>query len=359
MSHSSSLPQPAYEHNAADPFGEFRPGALRRELTLLGARFEFRSHSPELLALVEAAYAGLPAHGLDLLHAPLRIELTLLGDDTLAHAEEPPVPQMRGGAGLFGAVIDAANFAFAAPEARSAHVCISRGLLAQHPYHARYELLEFAVFLLASRAQQLVPLHAACVGHQGRGALLIGESGAGKTTLALQSLLDGLDFLTEDASFVDPVSLRVTGVANFLHPRFEALGFVDSAERRAQIAASPIIRRRSGVAKHEVDLRCSGGTLAATPLALHAVVLLSAESAGDRSLLQPLPHEAAMTRLRASQPYAAQHGNWPAFERGLASLPCFELRRGPHPRAGVAAVRELLGHHGSTHATQAEACAGR
>jgi hypothetical protein len=53
------------------------------------------------------------------------------------------------------------------------------------PYHARYELIEFAVFTLAARAQGLVPLHAACVGEEGRGLLLMGESGAGKSTASL------------------------------------------------------------------------------------------------------------------------------------------------------------------------------
>jgi hypothetical protein len=355
MSHSSSLPNISDPHHATDPFGEFRPGGLKRELTLLGARFEFRSHSAELLDLVDAAYAGLPAHHLDLLQAPLRVELTLLEGNAPTEAGEPPEPQMRGGAGLFGAVIDAANFAFVSPESRSATVGISRGLLAHHRYHARYELLEFAVFMLASRAQRLVALHGACVGWQGRGALLIGESGAGKTTLAMQSLLDGLEFLTEDASFVDPASLRATGVANFLHPRFDALRFVRKPEQRALIEASPTIRRRSGVAKYEVDLRQSGGTLAAAPLALHALVLLSALAADEGPLLRPLRREDAFARLRASQPYAAQHENWTSFEASLAQHPCFELRRGSHPAEAVAALRELLGAHGPAHAAQADA----
>ena len=36
-----------------------------------------------------------------------------------------------------------------------------------------------AVFTLAARVQQLVPLHAACVGLKGRGVLIMGASGAG------------------------------------------------------------------------------------------------------------------------------------------------------------------------------------
>ena len=53
---------------------------------------------------------------------------------------------------------------------------------------ARYEMLEFAVFTLASRVQGVVPLHAACIGRRGRGLLLMGDSGAGKSTAALLGL---------------------------------------------------------------------------------------------------------------------------------------------------------------------------
>lgn len=332
--------------NAADPFGEFGSSQRTIELDLLGTRFEFRSDSAELLDLVDQAYAGLPAQRLDATRAPLRVDLALIDDISLADQAEPPLPRMHGGAGLFGAVIDGANFAFAAPAARSACVSISRGLLAAHRYNARYELLEFAVFTLASRAQNLAPLHAGCVGWQGRGVLLIGDSGAGKTTLTLQALLEGMEFLTEDASFVDPASLKVTGVANYVHPRFDALRFVEPEARRAQMQAAPVIRRRSGVEKFEVDLRGgSGAVLAATPLALQAIVFLSPEASDGQPLLRPLDLATATARLRATQPYAAQLDSWPAFERGIAKLRRFELRRGAHPREGVAALGELLGRH--------------
>ncbi|XHS78839.1 hypothetical protein ACFJGW_02410 [Burkholderiaceae bacterium UC74_6] len=334
--------QASYEHNAADPFGEFRPAGFERAFDLLGARFEFRSHSAELIALVDAAYAGLPQQRLEADQPPLRVALSLIEDDSLAGTEEPPSPRMQGGAGQFGAIIDGANFAFAAPGARGATVSISRGLLMRHRYHARYELLEFAVFMLASRAQGLIPLHAACVGWRGQAALLVGESGAGKTTLSLQSLLDGMEFLTEDAVFIDAASLRATGVANYLHPRFDALRFVQPESRRAQITASPVIRRRSGVEKYELDLRTSGGVLAEAPLKLTAIVMLSAESAGDGSLLRELAAPSALERLRASQPYAAQLQSWAGFEHHCLRLQFLELRRGSHPREGVAALRDLL-----------------
>lgn len=246
-----------------DPFGECSPGRLSRQYQVVGGDFEFRSDSEELLALVDVAYKGLPIcmQG-DCLR--FQIELRLTEGTGFAGREEPPAARMVGGAGILGVVMDATNMALAVPAARRGLVAISRELL-RFPYHARYELIEFVVFTLASRAQGLMPLHAACVGVRGRGVLLIGESGAGKSTLALQCMLQGLDFLTEDAAFVTPRSLKTTGVTNFLHLRFDALDFLDddtSLDLRASFRNSPVILRRSGEQKYEIDLRQDWATLA-------------------------------------------------------------------------------------------------
>src|SRR5258708_36266490 len=129
------------------------------------------------------------------------------------------------------------------------------------PYHTRYEVIEFAVFTLASRAQRLVPLHAACVGLDGRGILLMGPSGSGKSTVALQCLLDGFDFLSEDSVFVAPNSMRATGTANFLHVREDSLCWLGRSRARSMIRNSPIIRRRSGAGQFERDLPRGAFTL--------------------------------------------------------------------------------------------------
>jgi hypothetical protein len=107
------------------------------------------------------------------------------------------------------------DLAVVPPAERAALVTLSPRLLG-FPYHARHELIEFAVYTLAARAQHLVPLHAACAGLQDRGLLLMGESGAGKTIASLHCLLRGLEFVSEDSVFATPDSLLATGVANFL-----------------------------------------------------------------------------------------------------------------------------------------------
>ena len=217
----------------------------------------------------------------------------------------------------------------------------------RYPYHARYEFVEFAVFSLASRSQGLVSLHAACVGRAGRGLLLMGPSGSGKSTVTLLSLLQGLEILAEDSVFVAPDTLLATGVANFLHVRADSLRWVAKAGDIARIRRSPVIRRRSGVRKFEVDLRRSGYCLAPSPLKTVAVVFLSAESAGNgRPLLQPLTKSALLQKLTAAQAYAANQPEWSRFSKNAAKLDAFELRRGHHPLEAVEILRELLRRSG-------------
>ena len=326
----------------ADPFRE-RSGpmfSVRREI--LGGDFRFGSASAALLQVVETAYAGLPPHRLPGDAAEFHIELRLLPRRALPPGAEPPPVRMQSGNGLLCGVMDASNYVVLAPAQRQALVVASEDMLDQ-PYHLRYELVEFAVFTLATRGLGLVPLHGACVGRQGRGVLLLGASGAGKSTLALHSLLDGLDFLAEDAVFVQPATLLATGVANYLHVQADTLRHVDDRVARQWLDRSPRIHRRSGVEKFEADLRQGPGRLAAAPLDLAGAVFMSAEVAGDAdALLSPLHAGESAARLRADQSYAATQPGWDRFEQQLIRRGVHELRRGHHPRDAVAALHGLL-----------------
>ena len=338
--HAGGHPMPA-DAVAADPFGEHQPAATGAQLSVLGADFRFRSASRALIRIAERAYAGLPGHRLSAARPAIDVHLLLTNDARERRWREPPRLRTTAGAGLLCGTMDAANFALLAPAARAGLVAISRRMLA-HPYHARYELLEFAVFTLAARVQELVALHAACVASRGRGLLLMGASGSGKTTLALECLLQGFDFVSEDSTFVAAWRLLATGVANYLHLRPDALDFVRDPAAAAWIRRAPLIRRRSGVAKLELDLRHPRCALA--PRACHtaAIVLLSPRPAGRGPLLRPVGTNEARKCLAAAQPYAARQAGWGPFVERLSRLPVFELRRGAHPADAVPALRGLL-----------------
>ncbi len=315
----------------------------RAEHWLLGGRFAFEGDSRALLRLVESAFAGLPPHRLAPGAKAFRIRLRL--SDGAARrrlsAEPPAVRTLSGPGQLLCGIMDAHNFALLSPPERTGLVVASADRL-QHPYHVRYELLEFAVFTLAARAQALVPLHGGCVARTGRGLLLIGDSGAGKSTLSLHSVLQGLELLAEDAVFVRPEPLQATGIANFLHLRPDAVRFIDDAVTRRRVERSPFIHRRSGVKKLEIDLRTWAGAICPKPVTIAGVIFLSAASAGRR-LVTPVSRRQMLQRLQASQPYASTQPGWRALMRRLGTVPALELRRARHPNETAATLAAILG----------------
>jgi hypothetical protein len=327
----------------ADPFRELPPRMIREPLQLLGGRFRFETNSRELLRLVDSAYAGLPRHRLPGVVPRLRVGLLLSppGQPRPNRRLEPPALNLFSAAGFLGGTTHSSDVVAVAPREKAALVVVSPKML-RSPYHTRCELIDFAVLTLAARAQGLVSLHAACVGRGGHGILLMGSSGAGKSTVALQCLLQGLDFLSEDAVFVAPDTLRATGIANFLHVRADSLRWVERPGDAAPIRDSPVIRRRSGVKKFELDLRHGGYRLAPSPLRIGAVVFLSAQKSHDGPLLRPLSKSTLLAKLANAQAYAANQPGWTTFAERLSDLGGFELRRGRHPLEAVGVLQSLL-----------------
>lgn len=326
----------------SDPFEERSVVRMHRDMHLLGARVRFESNSEELLRLVDSAYAGLPRHRLARVVPQLRVRLVLTSAERKRARGEPAPLRMMSGAGLLAGATHSSNFVVVSPHERGALVAVAPRML-RFPYHTRYELIEFAVFTLAARVQGLVALHGACVGRAGRGVLLLGPSGAGKSTLTLQCLVEGLGILSEDSVFVTPDTLLATGVSNFLHVRADSLRWIAQRRTIAEIRQSPVIRRRTGVRKYEIDLRRGDYPLVERPLKIGAIVFLSAaHPAAGRPLLKRLPRAQALPVLVREQNYAANQPPWALFARTVTRVPFFELSRGQHPSESVAALRGLM-----------------
>ena len=331
-----------------DPFREHAVRLKPARMRLLGCDFEFETEDPELRRIVDWAYAGLPRHRLSATVPKLKIRMMRAPRDGGSGRRRPggagiPRLEMLSGAEFLGATTSASDFVVLSPAQRTGLIVVSPRLL-RSDYHVRYELLEFAVFTLATRVQGLVGLHAACVGRRGRGLLLMGNSGAGKSTATLHGLLRGLEFLSEDSVFVTPDSLLATGIANFAHVRRDSLRFVPR-ESQGLIRRSPVIRRRSGVEKFEIDLRRPEFQSTRRPLEVAATVFMTAErsvGAGARSLASPLARAELLARLEAAQPYAARQPGWSRFRQRITGLPAFELRRGVHPEQTVGELEKIL-----------------
>jgi hypothetical protein len=323
---------------AADPFRESAARTILRKLRVLGAEFRFEADDRRLLGLVDAAFARLPP--LTLARPAGRLDVEVRLQPGGAARREPPMAQYSSGAGLLCATVDAANFAIVDPAGRRAFVAISEAMLGS-VYHARYELLEFAAMTLAARTQGLMPLHGACVVRNGRGVLLLGASGVGKSTLCLHSLLEGFELVSEDSVFVEPATLRAVGLANFLHLRPEALRLLRTRALASSMNASPTIRRRSGVRKREFDVRDSPLRAARRAPRIVAAVFVTARRGRRGAEVAQLDARELAARLERDQPYAAQRKGWRSFVAAIRGR-AWELRRGAHPRDSVRLLQDLL-----------------
>jgi hypothetical protein len=333
--------EPSAVTAASDPFGERSPAPLRANLCVLGATFTVESASAAALQLAIDAFGGLPRQRLARTRR-FRVRLVVARHRSAwPRGAEPPRPTLTAGTGLLCATVDAGNFAVIDVSQARALVCLSPAML-RLPYLARYELIELALVTLASRGQSLVPLHAACIGARGSGLLLIGASGAGKSTLALHALAARMQLLSEDSAFVAVDTLQVTGTPSYLHVTPDATRFLADGALLTSIRRSPQISRRSGARKYEVDLRRLPAKLAAAPLELAGVVFLSRRVAAPENALTTIRRKALLVRLRREQPYAANLPEWREFERSMARVPAYDLRRLPHPDDAIAALRALL-----------------
>jgi hypothetical protein len=325
----------------ADPFGERPRRTWRRRYLVLGARVGFECETAALAAVVDAAFADLPETRARRGMPVYRVCLRFMADGTAGFRGAPPQPRFSSGGGLISATIDASNYSLVVPALRSALVVASPAMLAR-PRDLRSELLEFAVLTLVTRDQSVLPLHAACVGVRDRAVLLLGESGAGKSTAMLQCLLAGLGVLAEDVVFVEPRRLTVTGVPNYIHLRLETPRLLPVPLAR-RIRREPVIERRySGVRKYEMDLRGTARPGLLLPARLVAVVVLSRKVSHGRSLLHELPARELLRALDRDQPYASSRPSWRTLRASLRRLPKFRLERGAAAADAATALVALL-----------------
>ena len=180
--------------NPADPVLSYFRLPLRGAYYPLGFALEIATNSSEVLAAAEESWGGFHQKFSEL---PLRLEIGVMADGS---RDCPPPPGCRSRGNLLTIVADAGNFCVCDLSRGFAFAWLTQSGAADRAY-LRYYFLEAAVSTLLE-ALYLTPLHAACVQNGGRGVLLCGESGAGKSSLAFACARNGWTFLSDDSSAI-------------------------------------------------------------------------------------------------------------------------------------------------------------
>jgi len=118
-------------------------------------------------------------------------------------SERPPLPEtseFHPHSHLFAFVADAKNLGVCDTNTGSGVAWLTASAVEDTAYF-RYHFLEgMALELIVSL--HLTPFHAACVARNGRGVLLCGDSGAGKSSLSYACARRGWTYLSDDASYL-------------------------------------------------------------------------------------------------------------------------------------------------------------
>ena len=168
--------------------------SLRRTFYPMGFPAEVRTNSKEILCLYEQSWGCLERR-FDT--APIEIHVLLTETESIAC---PPAPVYRILWPLLINTADVYNYSVVDLDHNRTRITVSRAAL-QHKRYLRFFFLDAAAGPhIATR--HATPVHAGCVALGGRGVLLCGDSGAGKSSLSYACARAGWSYLADDCSFL-------------------------------------------------------------------------------------------------------------------------------------------------------------
>jgi hypothetical protein len=234
--------------------------------------------------------------------------------------ECPPTPASRASRYLFSIVADADNQAIFDLKAGFASIWLNQATI-RHSLYLRYHFLEGAAYVLLCTSS-VTPLHAACVSRYGRGILLCGDSGAGKSSLSYACARAGWTYTSDDASYLLHGTDEPRVVGNSHQVRFRPTAKTLFPELKGR-ALTP---RAEGKPSIEVPTSELPGLITANEARIDFIVYLNRGSSKAGELV-PLPDGVAVERIRKDlYPIAEIRAIHNDAVQVLSGVPAYELR---------------------------------
>ncbi len=155
-------------------------------------------------------------------------------------SECPGDPVVREQRSLRARVADAENFSFSDIRHGFAYAWLTRATVEQRGY-LRWHFIEGMAWDLL--AEYLTPVHAGCVRYEGRGVLICGDSGAGKSSFTYACAKRGWTFMSDDSSNLVRGREGAVVVGNPYKIRFRESAIALFPELGAQIRTAAFHRR--------------------------------------------------------------------------------------------------------------------
>jgi hypothetical protein len=286
---------------------------LHRIFFPLGYPVEIITNDP---AVLDAASESFGHHHSRETGRPLQLRIGVSDGD---NSESPSEPVRREYNHLFSLVADAGNQALLDLDLCTGFVWVKKDTV-QHRLYFRYNFLEKPIYVLLG-SSVVTDLHAACVSLRGKGILLCGESGAGKSSLAYACARAGWTYTSDDTSYLINSSKvpRVFGHSHRMRFRPTAKDLFPELNNRG------LAPRLEGKPSIEVPTSEFPGLITASEARVHSIVYLRRSPLATGRLVA-LPDGTAIQRM-SRELYSA--GDIRARQESalqvLSATPAFEL----------------------------------
>jgi hypothetical protein len=280
----SEMQEPAGPLDATDPLQTFVPLPFHHVLFPYGFPVHIKANHPGVIRAAELSWAGFRQR-----FRETPIEVRFLVSD-FPSRRKPSSPSFRAQANLLMMVADQHNFGCCDLAAGFGFACVTKAAVFNMDY-LRYNYLEAMVYTLLD-TRHLVAMHAACVAFHDCGFLFVGESGAGKSSLAYACARRGWTYVSDDASCI---ARRRSGRSVLGNPgtfRFRPKASNLFPELQGQI------KLRNNKPTLEVRTECLENIHTANEVVVnHLVFLNRSEAAVDVPHITAISREFALKRL--------------------------------------------------------------
>jgi hypothetical protein len=239
-----------------------------------GFSLEVLTNSRAVLAAAEESWGMMREHFHE---PPARLCIGVLEGSS---KDCPPAPVTRARRNLMTLTADADNFGVCDLRDGFAYCWLSRAA-SENTAYLRYHFLESTGPTLLEYLYT-TPLHAACLEFSGRGVLLCGDSGAGKSSLAFACARHGWTFLSDDASAVVSKRKSRSVIGNPHRMRFRE----SAVQLFPELKDRPVTTRATGAQAIELTTDTLTGIKTARETEIDYIVFLNRHTAGPPWLSQ-------------------------------------------------------------------------
>ena len=262
-----------------EPVNSFDPYLYHAEMPFtavyypLGFPLELTTNSEAVLQVAKESWGAFSPQ----FEVPaLQLKIGVLDDGS---TECPAALSFRAHRNLIVGIADQDNFYVTDVVRGFSFAWLTAATVSRKSY-LRYHFLE-AVALSHIANRYTAPIHAACVELNGRGVLLCGDSGAGKSSLAFACARAGWTYITDDASFLLNAQSDRKTVGNCHMMRFRP----SAAELFAEVVGKPLTPRAGRNPSIELLTETVPGISTASSSSVDFIVFLNRQDVNIQELV--------------------------------------------------------------------------